>query len=342
MIFIKDTKNAFFRQLFFIVVLILIALIIWNELGYMLSGVLGAITLYMLLRPVLFKLTKKYCWKFWQASALLTFLTVAGLLATIALVITMVISEIPSIDMSGLIAFFGEIIQKINGIIGKEIISNDIFLQYKGLIMQFLSGFINTTYTVVINLCIMLLLLYFMFLNAEKMEKTFVTYLPFKGESLGMIKRELKNMIFGNAVVIPLIMFIQAVLSALGYWIFGFQDVGFYGFITALAGLIPLIGTAGVWLPLGIYLITSGNVWQGIGLIIYGGVVVSGADSVCRFIFMKKTADVHPLITIFGVIMGVPLFGFWGIIFGPLLLSGFLLLMRIYHEEYVETENELI
>ena len=62
--------------------------------------------------------------------------------------------------------------------------------------------------------------------------------------------------------------------------------------------------------------------------------VIANVDNLCRMILMNKVADTHPLIVIFGVILGIPLFGFWGIIFGPLLISGFLLLMKIYYKEY--------
>jgi predicted PurR-regulated permease PerM len=332
----KETRNAFFRQLIFIGVLISIALIIWGQLSYMLSGFLGAVTLYIVLRPILRKLTKKYRWRPWQAATLLIVLTVIVLLLIVGVVVTVVISEIPAIDTSGLVSFFNEGVQEINNFVGKEIISKDIIIKYQDTLMGILSGFLNTTYGVILNLMMMLLILYFMFVKSEKMEETFVEYVPFKGESLEMIKQELKNMIFGNAVGIPLIMLVQALFASLGYWIFGVKDVGFWGFMTSLVGLIPIVGTTGVWLPLGIYLIASGNIWQGIGLIIYGGIVISSADNVCRFVLMQKTADVHPLITIFGVIMGIPLFGFWGIIFGPLLISGFMLLMKIYHKEYSE------
>ena len=62
--------------------------------------------------------------------------------------------------------------------------------------------------------------------------------------------------------------------------------------------------------------------------------MISNVDNLIRIIFMKSVANTHPLVVVFGVILGVPLFGFWGIIFGPLLISGFLLLIKIYYVEY--------
>ena len=72
----------------------------------------------------------------------------------------------------------------------------------------------------------------------------------------------------------------------------------------------------------------------GWGMITLGVLVIANVDNLCRMILMNRVADTHPLIVIFGVILGIPLFGFWGIIFGPLLISGFLLLMKIYYKEY--------
>jgi len=142
-------------------------------------------------------------------------------------------------------------------------------------------------------------------------------------------------MVVSNAVGIPLIMIGQGLTAALGYWLFGAGDPIIWGILTGVFGLIPIIGTAGIWLPLSINLLLGGNIWQGIVLLIYGAGIIASIDNLFRMIFMKKYANVHPLITIFGIIVGMNLFGFWGIIFGPLILSGFLLLIKIYKDEFL-------
>jgi predicted PurR-regulated permease PerM len=141
-------------------------------------------------------------------------------------------------------------------------------------------------------------------------------------------------MIYSNAVGIPLIMFSQAVVAFLLYWTVGLNNAVFWAFITALCGLIPMVGTLIVSLPLGLYLISLGGIWQGIVLILCGLFVVANTDNLVRIVLLKKVANIQPLVVIFGVLMGIPLFGFWGIIFGPLLIAGFLLLIRIYYLEY--------
>lgn len=73
-----------------------------------------------------------------------------------------------------------------------------------------------------------------------------------------------------------------------------------------------------------------------IGLSLYCIIIVSNADNVIRSFLVKRMADTHPLITIFGVVIGLSLFGFMGVIFGPLLLAIFALCVQIFKEEYLD------
>ena len=95
------------------------------------------------------------------------------------------------------------------------------------------------------------------------------------------------------------------------------------------------MGTALVWIPLAAYMAISGDWPHALGLVLYCGLIVTNIDNLIRFILQKKLADTHPLITIFGVFIGLPLFGFMGIIFGPLLLSVFLVCVNIFKNQYL-------
>jgi len=85
-------------------------------------------------------------------------------------------------------------------------------------------------------------------------------------------------------------------------------------------------------------MLSLGKQWQGIATLVYGIVVIGNIDNVMRFVIQKKFADVHPLITVFGVIIGLQLFGLPGLIFGPLMISYFLLGVKIYRKNYVEND----
>ena len=99
--------------------------------------------------------------------------------------------------------------------------------------------------------------------------------------------------------------------------------------------MLPAIGAAFAFVPLALIFFANNQDWQGIAMLIYGFGVIGVVDNIFRFTWARKIANVHPLVTIFGVIMGIKLFGFVGLIFGPLLISVFILLLKIYSNEFM-------
>ena len=337
----NTSHNKFFRQALFLFLLIVLGAVIIRELNFFLGCFLGAITIYVVLRKPYFYLTNKRKWSSVKASIVIVFFMAISLIALGAGVFNLVYTKFASANLSSLFNGVDVISNKIYELTGYHLIPKDIIAQSKNILMNLLSVLLNTTYSVAANVFMMFVVLYFMFIKAHKMEHTIIAYTPFKGEDLKRIKTDIKNIIYSNAVGIPLIMFAQSFIAWIGYWAIGVPDAIFWGFLTGLFGIVPLLGTTLIWLPIGTYLITTGGgIWPGIILIIYGLLIIGNTDNIIRFILLKKAANVHPLITIFGVIMGIPLFGFWGIIFGPLLISSFLLLIKIYYTEY-STKNTI-
>lgn len=331
---ITGKNNAFFRQLLYIGILITIGLVILKQLEFFVGSFLGAITIYVVLRTTLFALTERRKWRPWIASLMLVLATTLVLSGLGFLIFEVIASEIPNVDTSKIVDVFNELLRRVNGLLGFTIVPENIIKNSGGTITKVASMLLNTTYSFAANVFMMLVILYFMLLRGRVMERYVNEYLPFRGHSLQVIRQEFKNIIYSNAIGIPLVMFAQAVASCLVYWVLGVNNAIFWAFMTAICGLIPMVGTTIVTIPMGIYMIFDDNVWLGIAMIACGLLIVANVDNVCRIILMKKITNTHPLIVIFGVILGIPLFGFWGIIFGPLLISGFLLLIRIYYREY--------
>lgn len=327
-------NNAFFRQLLFLGLLITIGLVILRQLGFFIGSFLGAITIYIVVRSALFRLTEVHRWKPWTASMLIVGAATILLLALGFVVFEVIASEVPNVDTTRIISGFHSLVDRVNGYFGMTIVSGNLLKNSGELLTKLISSLLNTTYSFAINVFLMLVILYFMLIHARKMEQKVSQYIPFEGRSLAMLKQEAKSIIYSNAVGIPVVMISQALAASLFYWMFGLTNIVFWAFVTAVCGLLPMVGTLIVSIPLGTYLIAGGEVWQGILLIACGLLVIANVDNLVRIVLMKKITNTHPLIVIFGVIMGIPLFGFWGIIFGPLLISGFLLLIRIYYYEY--------
>ena len=155
-----------------------------------------------------------------------------------------------------------------------------------------------------------------------------------------MLGNETKNMIRANAIGIPVLAILQGIIATIGYAIFGVNDFALWGFLTGVCSMIPIVGTAIIWVPLTAYFFAINNNSAGVGLLIYSAILITNIDYVVRLTILKKFMNVHPLITIFGVIVGIGLFGFWGVIFGPLFISYFIILVKIYVNEFGNPINE--
>jgi predicted PurR-regulated permease PerM len=94
------------------------------------------------------------------------------------------------------------------------------------------------------------------------------------------------------------------------------------------------VGAAIAYVPLALMQYAAGQETQALVVLIFGIVVLGTVDNLVRLYIQNKWGDAHPLITIFGVIMGVNIFGFMGLIFGPILISLFILLVKIYMREF--------
>ena len=150
-------------------------------------------------------------------------------------------------------------------------------------------------------------------------------------------------MIRANAVGIPIICIVQGFFAAIGYLIFGVKDWGMWGFITGVFAFFPLVGTMIVWVPLVIYLYSMNYMATATGLTVYSILVTGNVDYITRLVLLKKIGNVHPMVTILGVIVGLQLFGFMGLIFGPLLISYFIIFIKIYMNEFsIKQDKELL
>lgn len=104
--------------------------------------------------------------------------------------------------------------------------------------------------------------------------------------------------------------------------------------LAGFASILPIIGTGLIWLPIAIYELAQGNTWQGITLILWGILFLGTIDNVIRLLLARKIADVHPIVSVLGVIMGLQYFGITGLIFGPLIISYFIIFLKMYYMEY--------
>jgi predicted PurR-regulated permease PerM len=127
----------------------------------------------------------------------------------------------------------------------------------------------------------------------------------------------------------------QGVLAGIGYALLGVTAPVLLGFLTGVLSIVPLIGTASVWVPVGIYLLSVGLVWKGIVMLVWGAVLVYPADNVLRPILISNATRVPFLIVMFGALGGLEAFGLVGIFTGPVVLA---IAMAIWREWTLRTK----
>lgn len=220
-------NNLFFRQLLFLGILITIGLVILKQLGFFVGAFLGASTLYVVLRPLLFRLTERHSWRSWLAAALLVLCTTVLLLGLGFLIYEVIAAEIPNVDTSKIVGFFEKQVIRLNELIGFEAIPKDLLENSGTFLTKMVSSLINTTYSFAANVFMMLVILYFMLLKGRKMERHINSYVPFKSKSLCLLKQEVKTIIFSNALGIPIVMLSQALAACLIYWLLGMNNIVF-------------------------------------------------------------------------------------------------------------------
>lgn len=332
------TFNDRIKQILLVIILILLVWISLKELYIFLPGILGAITLYILSRGSYFQLVYNKKWKRGRAAGLyiLYYLFLLGLPVFLAItLISPKVNELlndPTTAMNSIKQAVEQIQQRFN----VEIFSERSLNTSLEKLTAYVPSVLNSTANLLTNLILMLFFLYYMLYYGSEMEKTLYRIIPLKDANTSLLASETKKVIKANALGIPLISIIQGLTATLGYFIFGVKEWALWGFLTGVFAFFPVVGTMIIWVPLVIYTYTTGNAGMALGLLVYSVLVTGNVDYVSRITIMRKLGDVHPVVTVLGVIIGLGLFGFVGLIFGPLLVSYIILLFKIYMNEFVE------
>ena len=324
-----------------IAIIIVLGIVLFQQITPFLGGLLGALTIYILVRKQMIRLTTKRKMKRSTAALLITTEAVFFFLIPISLVVWMLVDKLQNLnlDPQSIIAPIEEIAGIIKSKTGYDVLGSDTNSFIVSALPRIGQAVMGGISSFVINLFVLVFVLYFMLIGGIKMEAYVNAILPFNATNTEHVIHEINMIVRSNAIGIPLLAVIQGGVAMIGYFIFGAPNALLLGFLTCFATVIPMVGTGLIWFPVAVYMALTGDWPNAIGLAAYGGIIVSQLDNLIRFILQKKMADTHPLITIFGVVIGLSLFGFMGVIFGPLLLSLFFLFVDMFKREYLDTRK---
>lgn len=182
-----------------------------------------------------------------------------------------------------------------------------------------------------IGLFIMLFTMFYLYIDSENITGKIKKLIPLNEKHTNYLITHTYNITQALLIGIFFTALLQGMFGGIGFFLFGIHNALFWGFVMAFLSLIPFLGPHFVYIPASIFLMFKGNFLAGIGLLIYGIIVVSNLDNIIRPRIVRFRAKIHPLIVILGVIGGIALMGISGMIIGPLILALFLELVKVYN-----------
>lgn len=325
-----------------IIFIIGLGMLLFRQAQPFMNGILGGFTLYILLRNFSNWLQTKI--KPLLAVWMITISVTLFILIPVSLFSWAIVSQISGMhfDTQAIIQPAHQVIDIIEERTGFDLLSEKslsfMVVQASSIGQKIMTGVSD----LIVNLAVAIMLMFFMLWEGRKMEHYVSTIMPFEESNKREVLNKIQLMVRSNAIGIPLLAVIQGIISLGGYLLCDAPNPYLTALLTAFASIIPLVGTALIWIPVSIYFLIMGEWINALILLGYGGIIISQCDNLIRFLLQKKMANIHPLITIFGVVAGLPIFGFMGIIFGPLLVSLFLLFLDMFRKEYLldGTEEE--
>ncbi len=188
----------------------------------------------------------------------------------------------------------------------------------------------------VFNFLIMLFAMYYFFKDGERIVKQIGIISPLPKVHEDELFNKMSSMVKAIMVGVFLTAIVQGVLGGIGFAIAGISNPVFWGTAIAFFSMVPVFGTAVIWVPAAIILAILGSFYSALFLFIWGVVVIGGADNVVRPYLIGGKAHTYPLLTFFVILGGIWTMGFKGIIIGPLVLMALMSFLHIYEAEYVK------
>ncbi|OGW28757.1 MAG: hypothetical protein A2X56_02025 [Nitrospirae bacterium GWC2_57_13] len=196
------------------------------------------------------------------------------------------------------------------------------------------AGALKNILLLTVNFLIMLFALFFFFRDGETYYATAMEILPFSDEQKRSITEKLSGTFSAVINGIFLIALLQGVVTGVGFAIFGVPFPVFWGFLAFILALLPIVGAAGVWAPGALYLFLQGFTLKAVLLGIWGLLLVSTPDNFLKPIFIGKKAKIPTFFLFIGILGGLKVYGFLGILFGPLVVTLVIVFVQIYREEF--------
>lgn len=186
---------------------------------------------------------------------------------------------------------------------------------------------------------LMLFTLFYFFKDGDHITQFIRGLLPLSPDRREQIGRQFSEVIIATVVGDLMVASLQGILGGLAFWVLGIPSPVFWGALMAFLSILPVVGAPIVYIPAGIILLAQNQVVRGVILLIWGTLVVSQIDNFLRPILISGRTKLHTLVLFFSILGGIYIFGFLGIVMGPVIAALLLTVLQIYREEVVKEEK---
>jgi predicted PurR-regulated permease PerM len=325
-----------------LVLIIGLGIFLVYEIRGLISAILGAVVLYSLFKASYLNLSQHYRLNKRLSAIIIIFISLVIIVLPFIFISLTIVNKIDEFESHPLA--INQFIQNINEL-GERWFHDPQLMQHKlqfiqGWSLQIFSKVLTGIFKTIFNVIIMFLILFFMLIENEKFENTVEYYVPFREKSTQLLRDELRNITRSNVLGQGLTGLAQMICVSSSFLVFHLPEPLFWGLIAGCLSFIPVFGVPSIFIGAACFSFLNGNTTAGTGMLIWGFIVVAGIENYLRMAIGKQFANVHPLLTIIGILIGIPAFGIAGIVFGPLLFSYFVLLISIYERKYIKNVKE--
>jgi predicted PurR-regulated permease PerM len=212
----------------------------------------------------------------------------------------------------------------------------DIGTKVASFVGSSLLDLVGTATRLLIQLTVAFFGLYFLLVGVDDAWRTLAPFIPFSAANAEALRRRFKDVTTSTLIGTGLNAFAQGTLVALAFTVTGLPNAAFWGVVTMIASILPIVGSGLVWAPGVAALALEHRYGSAVALAVWGLVVVGQVDNLIRPWVFRRYASIHPFVTVIGAMAGIRYFGLLGLLIGPLAISYFFELIRMYKQEYLE------
>jgi predicted PurR-regulated permease PerM len=182
----------------------------------------------------------------------------------------------------------------------------------------------QNTFDFLVSFALMLYMLYFLLRDGTALSKTVREALPMARPHTHFLLNKFTTVIRATIKGNVAVAIVQGALGGLAFWVLDVQGALLWAVLMAFLSLLPAVGAALIWLPVAIYFLATGHLWEGVGLIVFGVVVIGLVDNVLRPIMVGKDTQMPDYIVLMSTVGGMALFGVNGFVIGPVVAALFM------------------